>query len=163
MYRISIVAFVLASLLVACQSTEQTDAAMEEAGKVHMEIIELEKEVHPKVDAVIERKNQLQVEGRELTEAEQTYISQVESIENSYAYFEENLVEVPGLEHDHGHSHDHHDHDHEGHDHSGHDHDHDHSHAAPLDVTGEDMLIIQKEFKDTLVSIQTRLAALGEI
>ena len=57
---------------------------------------------------------------------------------------------MPGLEHNHDH-----------HDHAGHYHDHDHSHAAPLDVSGEDMLIIHKEFRDTLLSIQVRLEKLG--
>jgi ABC-type Zn2+ transport system substrate-binding protein/surface adhesin len=152
MYRNLFSIFFLVSLMIACQSSETTDAALEEAGRIHMEAVELDKNVHPKVDAAIERKNQLAVQGRELTEAERQFIQQVESIENSYAYWEENHVEVPGFEHDD------HDHDHDHHDHAGHD--HDHSHAAPLDVTPADMLIIQQEFRDTLLSIQARLEQL---
>ena len=45
-----------------------------------------------------------------------------------------------------------------GHEYHGQSHDHNycHDHRAPLKVSPADMLIIQKEFKDSIVSMQTR-------
>ena len=53
------------------------------------------------------------------------------------------LPEVPGFEHDH------HDHDHN--------HDHDHDHGPKLELTPEDMLLVQKEMLDSVKVIKDRI------
>ncbi len=53
----------------------------------------------------------------------------------------DNIIEVPGFEHHH---------------HHGHSHDHNHSHSQ-LELTPDDMLIVQKEFLDSIQSIQRRI------
>ena len=77
-----------------------------------------------------------------------TVIQKVDQLKESYGYWTENHVEVPGFDHAHDH----------GHDHS---HNHDHHHHGPgLEVSAADMLLIQKEFKDSIISIQKRILEL---
>ncbi len=56
--------------------------------------------------------------------------------------WEERVIEVPGFEHDHDHDHDH---------------DHHHHHGAQIELTPEDMLIVQQELLDSVQAIQTAL------
>lgn len=68
-----------------------------------------------------------------------TETPEMSQIKKRLSDWEENLVEVPGFDHDHDHSH------------GGH---HHHDHGPGLEVTPEDMLIIQKEFLDSIKVIQ---------
>lgn len=131
----------------SCQSSssENDNALLEEAGKIHLEAIQIEKTIKPKLDELVQAKNRLSIQGRALNADEQAFINKVEQLQSSYNYWEENHVEVPGTEHDHGH-----DHSHEGHDHS-------HDHGPKLEVSAADMLLIQKEFRDSILSIKQRI------
>ena len=136
----------------ACGTHEhaEDDKVLKEAAKIHLDAIAIEKTVKPKLDELIQRKNQLAVQGRELTLEEQNFIAKIDNLQASYNFWEENHVEVPGAEHDHDHHHDH------GHDH------HHHDHSPQLEVLPADMLIIQKEFRDSILSIQQRIKQLEQ-
>jgi|APTNR8051073442_1049403.scaffolds.fasta_scaffold00629_18 hypothetical protein len=132
-----------AGLLFACQSPQPSDNAGE-AAKIHLEIIAIEGALAGKVDSLIQLRNQLAIQGRALTPEEIAFNNQVTGIETSMNYWRENLPEPPGLEHDHSHA----------------GHDHHHHHGPALDVTPEQMLAIQKEFRDSILSIQQRISGL---
>ena len=134
----------VAALLCSCQSP-QPAGADGDAAKIHLEIIAIEAALAGKVDSLIQLRNQFAIQGRALTPEEIAFNNQVTGIESSITYFRGNLPEPPGLEHDHA-----------GHDHAG----HDHHHGPTLDVTPEQMLAIQKEFRDSILSIQQRVTGL---
>ena len=138
-------------LLAACGSNhthQDDDKDLLKAATLHQDAIDVEKIVKPKLDGLVQKKNSLNIQGRALTEAEMSFVRQVETLEDNYRYWTENHVEVPG-------------HGHDGHDHGhGHDHDHDHDHGAQLEVSSADMLIIQQEFKDSIQAIQKRIELL---
>ncbi|MEN0005959.1 MAG: hypothetical protein AAF798_17545 [Bacteroidota bacterium] len=155
--------FVSMSLLMAaCQDSaaeKEANKILEQAAAIHMEAVKVGSAITPKMEELIQRRNSLNVEARELTEEELAFTAKVDAIERSYQWYEDNHVEVPGFGHE-GHDHDDHeghDHDHEGHDH---DHDHDHDHGPELKVLPADMLRIQEEFRDTILSIQKRVMAM---
>ena len=144
---------ILLCTVFACQRNTDSgaDQVLEEAGKIHLQAVEIDKTVKPLIAQLEQERNQINIQGRALSEGEIQRVQQIESILASYDWFNENHVEVPGLEHDHDHDHDH---DHEGHDH---DHDHDHDHGPGLELSPNDMLLVQKEFLDTIQSIQKRV------
>lgn len=131
-------------ITIACNSTKKENPALKEAAETHQQAIQIEKQVAPQLDALTQLKNSINVQGRALTPEEQALVQEIESILASYEYWEENHVEVPGYEQDHRH---------EGHDHEGHD------HGAKLELTPEDMIVVQREFRDSIVAIQRRVDA----
>lgn len=129
-----------------CGGTSEADQKLlQEAADIHQEAVKIEQQVRPKLDELVQQKNSINIQGRTLAPEEIAFVTKVEGIESSYAYWEENHIEVPGFEHDHS--------AHEGHD-------HDHSHGSELKVSAADMLLIQKEFKDSILSIQQRVEQL---
>ncbi len=156
--RYSLMLFSL--LLFACgggTSNNQSDEEqklLSEAAQIHEEAIKVEKNLLPRLQELRQRANQIQVVGRELTPEEMNFVNAVSALELRHQQWSENHVEVPGHEH---HDHDHHGHDHHGHDHN---HDHDHDHGPALELTAADMLLVQKEFRDSILAIQTSLTQL---
>ena len=116
---------------------------LKEAAMIHQEAINIEQALQPELQALIQRANGINIQGRALTEEEMAFVKAVENLRASYGYWEENHVEVPGFEHEHGH-----------------DHDHDHHHGPGLEVSPADMLLIQKEFRDSILSIKERIEKL---
>ena len=149
MHLITKLIFLCLLILTAnCGGTSEEDQKLlEEAASIHQQAIEIEEKIKPKMEALIQRKNQINIQGRALTDAEIAFVEKVEQLQTSYDYWEENHVEVPGFEHDH-------------HGHEGHDHDHDHDHGNQLKVTAADMLLIQKEFRDSISAIQQKVEKL---
>ena len=129
----------------ACQrqSDNASDKLLEEAAQIHMNAVEVEKKIKSSISQIEQERNQINIQGRALTPEEIQRVAQIESILASYDWFKDNHVEVPGAEHDH----DHHDHDH----------DHDHDHGPGLELEPKDMLLVQQEFLDTILSIQKRI------
>jgi len=140
-------------LVAACSSEDQDEAKIQQAAEIHAESVALEQEIKPQLEALVQAKNNINVQGRALTAEEQSFVKKVEQLEQSYDFWEANHIGVPGYEseHDHAHDHDHHDHDH----------DHDHDHGASIELSPQDMLLIQQEFKDTLLVLQQRLQAVA--
>ncbi|HKK77474.1 MAG TPA: hypothetical protein VJ953_20510 [Saprospiraceae bacterium] len=119
---LSVVAFFTS----ACTTTSEEDKLMQEAFNIHQEAMQVANETRALLTATDQTRKDLQ------------------SIRNRLERWEDDLVEVPGFEHDHDHSHDH---------------DHDHSHST-LELLPEDMLAIQKEFLDSIRVLKSDLMRL---
>lgn len=127
-------------VLAACGSSQKDKAILEEAGEVHTEAMEIEQNIKPQLEELAQLKNSINVQGRALTPEEIKLVERIGSIQNSYAYWETHHMEVPGHEHDHQ------DHAH-----------HDHNHGAKLELSPQDMLSVQREFRDSIISIRERV------
>ena len=128
-------------------NSKKDNTILQQAGQIHLEAVKIDEKIQPTLTKVTSVKQQLEQKTIELTLEEKGFLQEVIELERSYAFWEENHVEVPGFEHE---GHDHHDHSH-----------HDHNHGPSLDVSAEDMLLIQQEFKDSLSSIAARLEKLN--
>ena len=133
-------------ILLACGGSEE-DKLLHEAADIHMEAIKIQKEMEPELEQLRQMSNSIQIQGKELTQEEITFTKEVTSLERRLQYWEENHIEVPGFEHG-------------EHDHSGHNHNHDHSHGTEFHLPASDILIIQKEFRDSIKAIKGRLGVL---
>ena len=114
----------LAVLLSACSGENKQDPLLEEAFDIHQQAMEVNKEVRAQLQTLPES---------------DPFVKRLRDRQQNWS---DNLVEVPGFEHEH-----HHDH--------GHDHDHDHDHGPTTEVTPEHMLAIQQEFLDSIRAIQS--------
>lgn len=130
----------------SCQRGNSSEAQLlSQAAALHQEALRIDQEVKPQLEELIQQSNSIQIQGRALSGEEIRRVEAIDAVRSSYAWFENNHVEVPGHDHDHG-------------DHAGHDHDHDH--GAELELTPEDMLAVQQEFLDSIKSIRARVALL---
>ncbi len=125
-------------LFISCNISRKESPELQEAAKVHTQAIKIEKELKPQLEQLIQIKNSINVQGRALTSQELALVTQIESIEHSYAFWEEHHVEVPGHIHHHDHAH--------------------HNHGAKLELAPADMLAVQREFRDSIVAIRQRVA-----
>lgn len=114
----------------ACTTTSEEDKLMEEAFNIHEQAMQVAKETKDLLASTEQNKPGLQ------------------SIRTRLESWEDQLIEVPGFEHNHEHNHDH-----------DHGHDHDHSHST-MDLLPADMLAVQKEFLDSIRVIKSDLLLL---
>ncbi|MFN8348043.1 MAG: hypothetical protein U0X91_23790 [Spirosomataceae bacterium] len=133
-------------LLTSCG--DKKDPKMEEAGKIHLESMEMEESLHEQVEGIDSLKIVLNDKKKTLTDAAaiasiDSTVAALDAVAKSFEEWEENLVEVPGLPHEHHH-------------HEGEEHHHDHK-PAP-EVSGEQMIEIQKEIKANITKIKADLA-----
>lgn len=128
----------------ACKHNSKADSTLQKAAELHQEAIQIESAVKPLLEQLVQQKNAVNSQGRALTDQELRFVDRVEALEKSYDYWEANHVEVPGFAHE---------------DHAGHA-DHDHDHGPGLEVTPADMLVIQREFRDSIQAIQQRAETL---
>jgi hypothetical protein len=129
-------------LLTACG--DKKDPKMEEAGKIHLEAMEIEEAVHEQVESIDSLKVVLTDKKKSLKDSSavasiDSTIAAFDAVAKSFEEWEENLVEVPGLAHEH-------------HDHEGEEHQHDHK-PAP-NVSSDQMIEIQKEIKANIEKIK---------
>lgn len=106
------------SLLSAC-GDKQKEIDLQQAFSTHGEAVKVRKNAQ---EALIK----LQANTDSLFVANNS--EELKSIAEALALWDEQLVEVPGFEHDHSH-----------HDHSGHDHDHDHDHNHDHNHSGQEL------------------------
>lgn len=137
-------------LLVSCG--DKKDPKMEEAGKIHLEAMEIEETLHEQVECIDSLKIVLNDKKKTVTDAAaianiDSTVAALDAVAKSFEEWEENLVEVPGLAHEHHH-------------HEGEEHHHDHK-PAP-DVSGDQMIEIQKEIKANIQKIKSDLASAEE-
>lgn len=132
----------LGLLLLGCGGSAE-DKLLHEAADIHMEALKVKKEMAAELEQLRQINNKIQVQGKALSQEELNFAKSVSSLESSLKYWEDNHIEVPGF-------------DHGEHDHSG----HDHSHGGEFHLPASDILIIQKEFRDSILSIKSRLGAL---
>ncbi len=138
-------------LFIACSGTSAEHKILHEAADVHNEALKIRKEMDSNIEKLQSLRGSIQVQAEALSDEELKFVKSVEVLEKRLEYWNENHVEVPGFEHD--------GHDHSGHDHN-HDHSHDHSHAPKYQLPASDMLIIQKEFRDSILAIKGKLESL---
>ena len=141
----SIFVFLSLIFLVSCGGETEEHKILHEAADIHNEAVKVKKEASDKLNELRQISNSIMVQGRELTPAEIAFSEKVASMEMRINYWDENHIEVPGF-------------DHEGHDHSGHDHSHDH--GTQMSLPAKDMLILQKELRDSIVVINRTLESL---
>lgn len=137
-------------LLTSCG--DKKDPKMEEAGKIHLEAMEIEETLHEQVEGIDSLKIVLNDKKKTVTDAAavasiDSTVAALDAVAKSFEEWEENLVEVPGLAHEHHH-------------HEGEEHHHDHK-PAP-DVSGDQMIEIQKEIKANIQKIKSDLASAEE-
>ncbi len=152
-YRAVVYSLLLISsgfLLVSCG--DKKDPKMEEAGKIHLEAMEIEETLHEQVEGIDSLKIVLNDKKKTVTDAAavasiDSTVAALDAVAKSFEEWEENLVEVPGLAHEHHH-------------HEGEEHHHDHK-PAP-DVSGDQMIEIQKEIKANIQKIKSDLASAEE-
>jgi copper chaperone CopZ len=134
------------AMLTSCG--DKKDPKMEEAGKIHLEAMEIEETLHEQVEGIDSLKIVLNDKKKTVTDAAaiasiDSTVAALDAVAKSFEEWEENLVEVPGLAHEHHH-------------HEGEEHHHDHK-PAP-DVSGDQMIEIQKEIKANITKIKSDLA-----
>ncbi len=117
----SVLLFLALIAFMGCHS-HPTDPRLEEAFQFHKEALAVNKAIQDQLQSI--KNDSLNV---------------VSQLQKRLQVWEENLVEVPGFEHDHDHSH------------GGH---HHHHHGTEVEVTPEHMINIQKEFLDSIRVIQ---------
>jgi hypothetical protein len=127
----------------ACGGESTEHKILHQASDIHLEALKIKKELEPNLEQLRQLNNSIQIQGRALTPEEIKFAKEVNALESRLSHWEENHVDVPGFEE-------------EGHDHSGHDHDH----APAFQFPAGDMLIIQKEFKDSIVRIKEKVGTL---
>lgn len=137
-------------LLTACG--DKKDPKIEEAGKIHLEAMEIEETLHEQVESIDSLKIVLNDKKKTVTDAAvvasiDSTVAALDAVAKSFEEWEENLVEVPGLAHEHHH-------------HEGEEHHHDHK-PAPK-VSGDQMIEIQKEIKANIQKIKSDLASAEE-
>ncbi|WKN44175.1 hypothetical protein [Tunicatimonas pelagia] len=124
----------MTSLVVACGDSKKTDENLQQAFELHQEAVEIRQMADKQIDQLKANEDSLFVN---------TYTADLESISRSLKEWDEQLVEVPGFEHDHDHDHDH----------SGHDHDHDHDHGEQTKLTPEQHLQVQQHLLEEIKAI----------
>lgn len=149
---------------------------MQEAKKVHEQLVRISGELHDALMVAMEplegRIDSAMMAGDTLLAAELARLEgKLDRIDVRFHDWSETVVEIPGHAHDHGHDHAGHDHghsfDHDGHDHGdheGHDHDHDHDHGAqlPEGLSDEEILEIQVALKDALDSLKAEFDRIAQ-
>ena len=138
-------AWLLCLFLFACHNHSEEHKLLEEAAQIHLEAAKIEQSIKADLEQLIQEKNSINIQGRALMPEEIAFTRQVEAIQKSYSFWEDNQMEVPGFEH-HG----------DGHDH------HHHHHGGELDLPPEDILLVQKELKDSILSIQQKIQNLQQ-
>lgn len=113
-------------IMISCSHSHKSNPLLQEAFILHEQSLETAQEVEKMILNLPDtNRYRLQIESR-------------------LANWNENLIEVPGFEHDHSH------------------HDHDHSHRPPLELTPEDMLMVQKELLDSVRTMRDELLMLEQ-
>lgn len=139
----------LLCLVVACRSGDDGQALLREAAGLHEKAVSIEESLRPRVKELSDWKRSLEAAERSLTPEERQLLAGIGSVEKSLEFWRENHVEIPGFEHT-------------SHDHHGHGHDHDHDHGPALELSPEDMLLVQREFRDSLRVLARRVDSLEQ-
>jgi len=128
---------------------DKKDPKMEEAGKVHLEAMEIEESIHQQIEGIDSLKIVLSEKKKTLTDAAaiaslDSTVAALDAVAGSFAAWEESVVEVPGLPHEH----------HDG---------EEHEHKPAPDLTADQMLEVQKESKTNIEKIKADLAKAEEM
>ena len=117
----------LFSLFVVTLGCSSPKVELIEANKIHLENAAIVEVLENKLDSL------------QKTRTNETQYMDLQNLKHELEELEENMVEVPGFEHEHHH---------EG---------HNHSHETPINYTDDQILDIQKEVKSELLKIKIRI------
>jgi len=125
---------ILSFLMLTCSSSNEK--ILKKATEIHDQSIELEKEVAQKYDSLQQASNSINIQGRALTEEEIKFTRDVELMGLSLDYWQENHLEVPTTE------------------------DLKKNNRSTVKFSAQDILMIQKEFNDSIQAIKARIETL---
>ncbi len=132
----------ITALLSACGDTKQKNEDLQQAFELHTEAVKIRQMTEDQMTQLQANKDSLFVA---------TYTKDLQSISQSLEAWDEQLVEVPGFEHDHDHS---------DHDHS--DHDHHHHHDEQQDLTPKQHLEVQQHLLQEIQAIAEKINTIKE-
>ncbi|MEO1013048.1 MAG: hypothetical protein AAFX53_17250 [Bacteroidota bacterium] len=127
------------ALLAACGDTKQMNEDLKAAFELHKEAIEIRKMAKDKMARLKANKDSLFIA---------THTEDLNSITRSLETWDEQLVEVPGFEHDPNHS--------------DHDHDHDHDHDNGQELTPKQHLEVQRHLLDEVKAMAEKINSIKE-
>lgn len=130
-YKAILICFTIGAIF-SCGGNNPDKETLEKAAKVHTQLMKLEKDVAPSIDKLLDRHNQIQTAGRQLTVEEKVFSRKVRNLEGRYKIWKDNIIEVPGAEHDHSHG--------DGH----------HHHKPSVELLPADLLAVQYNLMDSL-------------
>ena len=113
--------------------TSNNEKILLEASEIHDQSLEIEKEVNSKFDSLKQTSNSINIQGRALTEEEIKFTREVELLGLSLDYWQENHLEVPSSDQLNK------------------------KDENTVYFSAQDILMIQKEFNDSLVALRARL------
>jgi hypothetical protein len=117
----------------ACSRQEKKNPQLIEANRLHLEAIEISKELESRLESL-----SLRPEGG-------TKKSQIDSLKNLIELWEKNVIEVPGFAHAHGHEHG------------------AHAHKSAPPMTDESMLDYQRQSREAIVELKEAIAKLDSL
>ncbi len=124
----------IAVLILSCSSNNEE--ILKEAIEIHNQSLEVEKETSEKFEELQQTSNSINIQGRALTEEEIKFTREVELLGLSLNYWKENHLEVPQatqLES---------------------------KKDSAVKFSPQDILLIQKEFNDSIIAIRARVEAI---
>ncbi len=139
-------ALMVGLIMASCQ--EKENPQLKEAAAIHNEAHEIMESIEPEMASLDSLQSQLANKKIAVTDtaAVASAIADLGKVKTDFKAWEENLVTVPGVEHEHEHEHKEGDHEH-----------HHHEHKKAPDVAPEQHLEIQKEIKKNIEQIQSEL------
>lgn len=122
--------FLIAFLVFGCSSGNEK--ILQEATDIHNQSLTIEKEILPKFEELEQAKNSINIQGRALTEEEIKFTREVDLLGLSLNYWQENHLEVPQNPPK-------------------------ENNRSTVKFSAKDILLIQKEFNDSIIAIRARL------
>ncbi len=129
-----LIPFLMVFTINNCSSNNEQ--VLKEAVEIHEQSLTIEKEVQSKYDELEQIKNSINIQGRALTEEEIKFTREVDLMGLSLNYWKENHLEVPSSDQQ------------------------EKQKDASIKFSPQDILLIQKEFNDSIVAIRARVERL---
>jgi hypothetical protein len=124
----------IAILFFSCSSSNEK--VLKEAIEIHEQSLAIEKEISTRFEELEQAKNSINIQGRALTEEEIKFTREVDLLGLSLNYWKENHLEVPASDKQ------------------------ENQKDASIKFSPQDILLIQKEFNDSIVAIRARVERL---
>jgi len=123
--------FLIAILIFSC--SPNYDEILKEATEVYKQSLEIEQEILPKFEELEQASNSINIQGRALTEEEIKFTRDVELLGLRLNYWKENHIEVPKAD------------------------SLQNQNRSTVKFSAKDILLIQKEFNDSIIAIRARV------
>ena len=124
----------IAILFFSCSSNNEK--VLKEAVEIHEQSLAIEKEISTRFEELEQVKNSINIQGRALTEEEIKFTREVDLLGLSLNYWKENHLEVPSSDQQKNQK------------------------DSSIKFSPQDILLIQKEFNDSIVAIRARVERL---